>query len=333
MRPLLTFSLALSWGVCTGQGFVRGQADDLAAGLLAQEKKYHSALAGFQGSIKQTHEILFPGKERRIETTERYLWNQKWKLFIWEGVEDGSCHAVNGKYAFELRKGKKGWFLNEVDLNLSDAAQIGWIKDNMDDGFPYGFDPYGLAGNGSLRKLATMPGFSITKQQRLDGADSQITKVWFNVSPAGPSAKPPGRIPIEGAGWFVLDKAGYWRVLAWELPFQSTKYGDPFVVIAKYGYRMEGDLPLLETIRLTYASYPGRKLIARGTRNFGFERRQPSESEFRLSAFGLPEPEFPRPPGWWTYPYAWFGMAALTLFLLAVLIARYRRMSSAEPAP
>ncbi|MBI1830187.1 MAG: DNA-directed RNA polymerase subunit omega, partial [Planctomycetes bacterium] len=191
---------------------------------------------------------------------------------------------------------------------------------------------YALAGSGTLMKLMGRSGFSITKVEKVTAGGEELTKIWFKVAPDEVSTKHTGAIPIEGGpGWLLLDPNCWWRIREFLMPFHSTKYDSRFNAVAKYSYEMaDGGFPLVKQMDVTHSDLASGKPIGRAIREFTFEKRVASEDEFKLSAFGLPEPKITRPPSWWSYPVVWFSVIAFTCILLVFLI-RWHKRRTAEP--
>jgi hypothetical protein len=129
-------------------------------------------------------------------------------------------------------------------------------------------------------------------------------------------------------GSMVLDPDHYWVLLEdnarceWE---DKSLGGVMSVVsVAEYNYADDG-LPILRRlVRRQNTPAPGKEVEA----TFVFELREAQlpESEFTLSAFGLPEiADAPQRSSW----YFWAGAAGLTCVVLAALLWRRAARSGA----
>ncbi|MBI2808605.1 MAG: hypothetical protein HYX68_26755 [Planctomycetes bacterium] len=295
-----------------------GQDMDVAGQVGEHYKKYLTRWRSCQAKAEKVTTNYVVGK--KFQKREEIRQKGDWKLLLFEYDGQGSCYAKNSRYAFELRKVKDIWTLSEVDLNLANGVQIGWIATpgNMGDDFGGFCTPYTFGGHGMLPYLIKRPGFTVTKQERKAG---DLVKVHFRVEPDEVSAKKVGAASVQGPGWFLLDPKSYWRLLEMELPF----LGDSFIIHARYQYDMDGEFPLLNQLDMEYTSRPENKLKGQAKWTFAIEKRTPSEEEFKLSAFGLPEPTFPRRPGWWSEPFFWLVLVGIICLACAFWIRRRKR--------
>jgi hypothetical protein len=138
-------------------------------------------------------------------------------------------------------------------------------------------------------------------------------------------------VPVH-SGWVLLDPEACWCVRAYAV---ESRFTESLVVKAEGKHEYEKDasgFPLLKRLTEHVTVLDGSKTTADFEDNYSFSCRAESgipESEFTLSAFGLPEPygvEFERPR---RTPWIFLGaLACLALALVFGWVARNRRRSA-----
>lgn len=316
---------------------INGREDELSKKIDLEWKRYQAELSGYEIRLVWSHIHLLSGKKKADYLTHVYKRRGEWKVFL-EDYKDQSgvstCSGVNSKYAFSLKRSKAGnpWELSEIDTDLSDGIQIAGVKALTED-FALIFSPYNLAGHGSVFALMQRPGFKLTKAEVVSQAGLTLTKFWFHAAPDEVTAKQEGAVPIEGDGWLLMEPNSYFRVHECELPFDVSNEKlrsviQPRKSVLKFSYAAEPGFPLLRQLTSsTYARSDGKE-TSRADVDYFFEKRTPTESDFRLSAFGLPEPMIASRPTWSSHPFLWFSVAAFVFFALAFAIRRYRQSAT-----
>jgi hypothetical protein len=250
-------------------------------------------------------------------------------LFIQCFKDEGSkCWSRNSKYAFELTKRKKdpAWRISDLDKDISEGIRISYIKSQFTEDFCGGFTPFGTIASGWLPKITKQSGFKILQTEKVLWDGSDCAKFCFELTPDEETKKRRGGYHIEGKGWFILDPKRYWRLCECEFPVvadnNSWRTRQHITIQCDV---VHGDFPILKSIETLTSSDEQTSPTHRTKDEYTIEERVPSEDEFKLSAFGLPEPNFPKPPPWWSYSYVWLSLAAISCFALALLFGWYRR--------
>ena len=299
------------------------QDDSVADTIEKQWALYKKKFAGYQPKSTSIYvdtttgaKVVFSGELRQRGVSRVFLFGVKQEKRTY-----GNGYGFNEDYAFELGKeGDKPWSLCRIDTETLSGAAIPWFRE-MSPEFALAFSPYTLFGNGELPSLLKRIGFSLTKTESVRSPHGDAKKFWFTISPDEFSAPRKGRQP-EGKGWVILDPSCYWRILEIELPFDARK--EPRKELARFVYEMaDGDFPLVKRIETTLLDGQGRAKT-RGTITYEIEKRDASEDEFKLSAFGLPEPTLTR-RSWWTRPHIWLSGAGLLCVGLVLTIRRYKQ--------
>ena len=126
----------------------------------------------------------------------------------------------------------------------------------------------------------------------------------------------------------TFDSSSYWLPLTWEY-ILDDKHRE--VVTQTFGYTFDG-LPLLTQTHTRAEPAPGSTESYRNgpmvcAETVTYDSRLPSELDFTLSAFGLPEPygvTWDRPTPWWLY----IGGGTLAVLVIVILGYRWRRRAA-----
>jgi hypothetical protein len=234
---------------------------------------------------------------------------------------------VNGQYAFILKKAHgKQWALSEIDTQIDKGVNIPYIKSQLiDQGVTVNYAPFGTGGHGFYFAPFHEAGFSVLAEDR--GPDGRM-KIVFRMLQTAEAKEKPGPQLIDGTGWIILDPQQYWRICEYMLPL-FHKTGNVECYGAAECDLLDGTFPLLRRVVNTYYKEPHkRQKSLTQVAEYQIEKRLASEDEFRLSAFGLPEPSPPRSPGRWSPPYVWLSAAGLLCLSLAFLIRRGKQRES-----
>jgi len=289
--------------------------------------KYATRARRLQGSLVVTTRSL---DENKIVYSNHFELKQRegCSFFLEQyGVEGGDeegrrgqISAVNPYYAFTLKRktsespwaaagaGKELWNAEYAPSHLTE-----WILRA-----PYTF----VAIVNTLEARLDDPEFSINKVAPVDDGDGQFLKVEFKYDPV----KNKNHKPLR-SGWVLLDTKRYWVMRAFEA---RTLWGDgsrDFAARFEYNDTPD-DFPILKTILVT-AKIPTKNRSFESVYSYQLQERDLPEREFRISAFGFPEP--PGAPRIGTPWYVWF--IALAFASLAVGWYFRRRMAKSKPAP
>ncbi|HMP61247.1 MAG TPA: hypothetical protein PKD86_18025, partial [Gemmatales bacterium] len=238
--------------------------------------------------------------------------------------------GVNQKYAFEL-----------VRSNLETPYKVSEVM-ILAAGLPSFAESIGLAPprqNDSKLGLYA-PGLSVTGGYScVKGYEwhEVFTKPEYKLRIVSAVRDPESPHLITVAGRYHHIK-GKWE-MRFSATFDSSAYSLPLacnlgdkdlqrVTTQTFGVVVNG-LPLLSSSRTTLEPAPGGSLkfpdgplVA--TETINYDPRLPRESDFILSAFGLPEPygvEWDRPTPWWLY----IGGGTLAVLVIVILGYRWRR--------
>jgi hypothetical protein len=236
--------------------------------------------------------------------------------------------AVNPDYSFTLqrRDPQSGWLITSLKMQADgrDARVDSDISAALDNNCIL-IAPYN---NWFLIDLLRQPSFRVIRAAPVDANRGQWVQIDFdNTHPLIAGAK--GFFPIQ-AGTLVLDPNRYWTVRSARLICQhgatkvvatielevrdlAGKYPIPKRYVEKRERRDGDDAPQRET----------------WLREFDLAEVSPlpADAEFRLSAFGLPEPpglESKRPFPW----YLWLGYGTAGVILVGTVIGWFKRRLS-----
>lgn len=192
--------------------------------------------------------------------------------------EAAQARVVNSRYAFVLRK-KPGqdWVLHDFH-EITDGIPRSIYYFKLDD-LVRSFAPYWLDATTWLPDVMAKPEFAIRNAVEQIDNDRRLIRIDYEL-------KTPNR-PETRSGYLVVDPARYW--LPTEQEHTSTGKSS-LTTKKKYEYLQDGDLPLLSQCITTQTStrFPGNGV--EDTITYRFARESADDSEFTLSAFGLPEP-------------------------------------------
>ena len=287
--------------------------------------EYRARTARFQGSIIHTQTDMLKVKQvvRHVKYELKQKLDSAWLLLdqrLDPKEQIGIVEVVNPRYAFKLRRASPAapWAVVHVDLDLADGITgLYHPRDAVDYGAGRGL--YFFSGRYCLPSLIQDPRFTLKNVSLTAGKDTDCVKVEFDVT-----QEEPGRDVIR-SGWIALDPAQYWIVRAYEL--QAKFFNGTGVITGSYEYdRGESNTPLLRLhVRRQKGTFnTGEALDHEYRYECQFVERDVPESEFTLSAFGIPEPPGMTQPTRW---YLWAGVAAFVCLGLAVLLRRMRRSS------
>jgi hypothetical protein len=335
------FILAVVAGGACGTA-VFASDEETARIILGQWRRYNEVFSAYQAKSTQSDYDLVSGKNDPDYLAWEYKQRGPWTLTRMEfrkGIQGGNCtcKANNSEYAFDLSKDNTGeqWRLREVRVSVSPTTQVGEV-DGFGSNFAAYFSPYCLGDSVLVYHLLRRPGFTAVKSEPISDRKMDLLKIWFRVVPDENSEKERGTIPIEGDGWLLFEPKCYWRLHAAEVPYNTSnealaKIAKPSKQFMRFEYTMaEQDYPLLKELEVTNFPYGEDKPDFRIVTTYTLVKRVPDEAEFRLSAFGLPEPIAKEITPWWARGYVWLSLAAIACFVACFHIRR--RMQRTEGA-
>lgn len=209
--------------------------------------------------------------------------------------------GMNEKYYFELlKKGDRPWVIQEVVPVGSACPITQWDLINPNEGekrspqrFPGDLiDDLLLAGlfvgDRWLPNLLAHPKFAINDigQDVMNG--NRVVHISFSCAPRDAS-----EVIYPPAGAIVLLPDEYWLVARGELVLEY--YGkDRYKFVVENTYERRGELPVISSKELTcFAMTNGEQINYQSTSKYSVRKTaEPSARLLRLSAYGLPEPNF-----------------------------------------
>lgn len=284
-------------------------ADDYLARSRRLQGRVSEAIFDRNGALEasSTYEFKQDGDSRLL------LIQQNGKDLA-KGAARGDLRALNADYGFELSRKNSGspWVLSSlVQTQSSGAAHL---RRSLDRYFDMSLTrPVTLAalhGDMRVRLHGDTPGFSVIAVTPSLQIDRETVRLQFSYETRLDDA----RLGLTGSlildphrSWIITDyDALYWSVLANQRREARIKG------LIEYRNTSDG-FPIVHRITSFNTKLPEKADSYRDKRVWEYELRETSADtgEFRLSAFGLPEPagsESPREPRW----YLWIiGGAAL----------------------
>jgi hypothetical protein len=261
--------------------------------------RFQERASGWQGTMAYQHYHLAP--DRKLETRRMYEFKQRPGCLLLmnqsyiEGEkqdEEGVLRIINPKYAFEAKRrgANKSWFLSKVDTNPANGLLFPDPAKGIEQWLTYPvsfscvFDPF--------RLLPLEPGFNANSFARVDvdGKDCVRMQFSYDASAAGSTRTP----NVNGS--VVYDPENYW--VARELNAEITWAARPTrkastIVRMEYGSMRDG-FPAIRRVRQKYdiTDSVDPKKVYHGDWVYEFDLTEsvPSEYDFTLAKYGLPEP-------------------------------------------
>ena len=155
---------------------------------------------------------------------------------------------------------------------------------------------------------------------------SELAKVEFEYQPKDSKGVNTGDLSPVKAGWVLLDPNRYWLIHKFEAQVEYPGlWKGPIEGYVEYDASQVVPIPKKRILKQKRMNSDGSLGEYESRFEFEMTEAEAPESEFYLSAFGLPEPILatPRPTRW----YLWGALAAGLCLLLAVLL-RWRAKRS-----
>ncbi|HMP03154.1 MAG TPA: hypothetical protein PKD86_10500 [Gemmatales bacterium] len=239
-----------------------------------------------------------------------------------------SVVGMNSKYAFGLRRSDstQPWVLNHIEfLKEPGARPTGLLYSPAS--FPSDLHriPYSIFTQGiTFETRFRDPDFHILDASL--ASSSEEVRLEFATPP---KRRPSGSWDSLARGTLVLNPARQWAITSFRLEL-GMENGRRQSVTGSYEYRDVADGMFLPAQLRFETNSEGKG----GLYDIEFELKtgsQPPESDFTLSAFGLPEPfgiEWERPTPWWLYAL----FSAGVLFIVTVIVSFWKRRLAARSA-
>jgi hypothetical protein len=340
---LLAFAILLAVAGIGGQGRSSAQDDPSWKERFPAEappawEKYRKRAKRLQGSIERSIVRLAP--EHKVVYRDHFEMKQRdgCALYLAQDLGDGDppsevghVLSINHNYGFELRRQTRAapWVATNVATDLRNGMRFG-SGSHPSDGVPYWANcPTTLAmiPKGEAIDIKD-PGFALGRVTRVTRNYGQAVKVEFSYRNAD---KP--QIPSSIDGWVLYDPQHFWVVRECEAQYEWTSVkGSTASATVAYEYEETADgFPIPKRINKRV------KNAAKGDESefryeFGLKEADVPESDFTLSAFGLPEPGGVRRPIPWYLWAALLGVVCLSAAALLQWRARRRAGRAESPA-
>ena len=295
--------------------------------------RYYTMAIRLQGSVtvKATTE---PPRTSKVEAIMEFKQGLRGALAKTRQVSSAKHHetpewelsGANSKYRFNLhRVGDGGWRLTHVSTDLITEPQArpslsvtNWIK---------GCVAAPIAINYNLKDdwpaMLSSSDFRMLSAAVIQEGLIELVKVEFEVQ-WKPSETNLIRVVGRGRVWF--DPNHLWVMRKCEYRHQRGPKGRTYDHMANYEYQItDAEFPLLKRLMVQNFDANG-KLESLETSDFSLALADVDESEFTLSAFGLPEPHgvgSPQSTRWWLWLLLAMVIVLATAGLCIKLAKRY----------
>lgn len=247
---------------------------------------------------------------------------------------DKDVYGANPRYAFHLQRGKPDspWTVTElIDLSRESLPETWrlWFEDS------FGLEATQLVrlNNQFLSDIVEGQDFKVESCRARQQDGQELVEVSFTYDRrAGPGQR---EGPLKGI--LLLDPNRLWclRAIDYKATYKNDsryKYGTETEHFAEL-QQTSGALPvptLVQTDRWFFRDADQKdRILTRTEFELEVPDRLPSDEEFTLTAFGLPEPpglEWKKPTPW----YLWLGFAAIGCLITGVAIRMLGRRSGAS---
>lgn len=304
--------------------FVRGDSiEESLTELRKSAAEYNQIATTVQAKVKSVS--FYSSKARdKVETTEELTikQNKSCALLIRKQRQGESeretVHAINSRYGFVLTKNNDGWLLSEIHLDQPSKVRVSPNKLLLDDIRSWAAAHFVAMAPGTpmLIDLIAEPSFKVKKVESVKRQGEELQALHFSYQTVV------SKTPIAADGVMFFDAGRHWIQRAVEC---RQHFADPATTTVEFEYDGRiGELPRLvrQHIRTTVNERSGGVGLSETERSFelSIEPDVP-ESEFTLSAFGLPEPrgiawDHPSRIGWWV------GGAGVLVVVIGVIMRK-----------
>jgi len=321
MHKLIAFSLS-----CIGALSFEGEIPSLAysqeftkSDAISKCVKHRELTSFFQCKVTAKLSSLHKAKEEAFTSSSNVFKQNKSSVLMIEKQENNGklisekVYAINSRYGFILvRQPEKNWLIQDIFLKNPSDAKYGKrdLRDHVLNSIGLGY-PYDLAN--------PMTTLSNTYRQKND-AEGDLISIDYE--------RPATKVhPVQSKGTMTFKKSlGYALVHV-----ESISHFRKDTTSSKIDHQYSGDIKGFATLtkRIVRTSTPeGDGFMRTGLSESDYDivyNESVPDTEFTLSAFGLPEPkgiawEQPSRGGW-----VWWGVAGITLVVVGYGIYRWRR--------
>jgi hypothetical protein len=232
-----------------------------------------------------------------------------------EGVLAGSVVAVNPNYAFQLSRDGPGGDWSIADFR-NRAPTIAWPPEGLSREMsgvnavlhaPVWYS----AIHGRFELLPAMEGYTLKAVRQVDDQGDSLVEVSFTYTPAQ------GAAPLRAEGIVRYDPARMWTIRAFDVQLTNPS-GEVTKTDGTIEYDYSAAFPVMRSIKqhwqVASIAYDGDIQL-----DFRLSEGVSPETDFQLSAYGLPEPgesvHAASSPGWFLY----LVVIGISLLAIAVL--------------
>lgn len=282
-------------------------------------KKYDAWAKRLQGSWSLTVTARYDSPSRKPQEDHyRYQLKQRddCAMCLDQSPTSGELRIANPKYSFQLHRGRDNapWAVMGVGKNLLAPSTTfhPMYMARLTRRLPYTFAEV----SPSLQVTVLDKGFLIKNVSLVRKGNQQLVEVVFTYTPPDNPVKKWLR-----SGSVFFDPEHYWVIRGFDV--KTQRGNDAAHQTGSYNYKSSGGYPVLEKIihKIEVPTQDG--LHAEYIRQFDLHPADVPAREFRLSAFGFPEPQGVVWNDGSTHWYLWF-IALAVVSLLAGAYFRYR---------
>jgi len=310
-----------------GAGIAPASADDV------WKERFLNEAPKAWAEYREFAEHMRGTRRARLELEKKGVRNNTGK-FVIDGPlarrgpsKSGRLQATNSDYAFVIRKNRDTgqWQLKRLERV---GGPLGLAQEFRDDVRKYGAGGLRVYLGCWLDRMVKQDGFRLQDVEPVMRNGEQLARVTFFYEPPKEEW---GHNPVRD-GWVLLDPQRYWLLREAETKAYSMGQLGTITVRCEYD---DGKAPFpilkrhVSTAKSTGLTPEGRKagykIGEASTFDIRFDMEpfhEADEADFKLSAYGLPEPPPPASKSGWNW---WLTVTLAGLALLIIGILLYRR--------
>ncbi len=291
-------------------------------------EEYRRHAARFQGTLTQ---LCKDGEQVVQQARFEVKQNAACRLGIYHSLLEQSpeseAFGYNSDYAFSVARKKPDqlWVLNRLEVlrEEGDLARSATYKEVADE-LRLTRVLVLVASTFELSELIAQPTFRLVRAAPIAREGEQLIEVEFD------NAHPVDSKPLCSfqGGTLVLDPQRFWCVRSYDLQIkfrdmQGTEKCEVHLRGGGAGCPIPERVVTTQELQPTPEGHRGRSSVV--TREYDLQEPAtlPGDDQFRLSAFGLPEPALPRRPvPWYLYALAGAGLCLVLMFTAKRLARR-----------
>jgi hypothetical protein len=288
-------------------------------------KEYRAFAERLQGSVT----VAIIRNDRMIGNYRREIkQNASCKLMLRQSLlpesPGGELSAYNPTYGFSLKRRREdqSWAVSGVEL---EEARIRKAHQVLEDGSNPACELLQLWTE-DLSELTRKSSFAVRRAIPAHRDGVELVQIDFdNTHPIEPSGEEPF-CPIQ-SGIMFLDPNHFWCLRAWDLQLKYNRSEPKNTAAIEYRDR-SAEYSIPKRIRIEHMDPRDPPKSSTWVRDFDFEEPAslPADSEFTLTAFGLPEPFGAEPRG--SLWYLWAAGAGFVCLGLGFFIRRRSQQSA-----